>query len=178
MARIFPGRYTAETDQPFVVFLIGMRINALWAVHQWVPTFIAMGPMLTRLFTHPEMGLLGARTYIGWREVMVVQYWRSTEDLERFAREPAQPHWPAWRRFVRHVGYNSARVGIWHETYEVRPDAFETIYGNMPAFGLAAATRHVSVRTQRDTMRQRLATTEPAMVTPASSDAPTSQLPS
>ena len=27
MNKIFNGRYTAKTDQPFVVFLIGMRIN-------------------------------------------------------------------------------------------------------------------------------------------------------
>jgi len=25
MATIFPGRYTAQSDEPFVVFLIGMR---------------------------------------------------------------------------------------------------------------------------------------------------------
>lgn len=30
MATIFNGRYTAKTDQPFVVFLIGMRINQWW----------------------------------------------------------------------------------------------------------------------------------------------------
>ena len=30
MAKIFNGRYTAKTDQPFVVFLIGMRINQWW----------------------------------------------------------------------------------------------------------------------------------------------------
>lgn len=30
MAKIFNGRYTAKTDQPFVVFLIGMRINKWW----------------------------------------------------------------------------------------------------------------------------------------------------
>jgi hypothetical protein len=27
MAQIFSGRYTARTDEPFVVFLIGMRVN-------------------------------------------------------------------------------------------------------------------------------------------------------
>ena len=29
----------------------------------------------------------------------LVQYWRSYEDLERFARNPDDPHLPAWRRF-------------------------------------------------------------------------------
>ena len=27
MAQIFPGRYAAQSGEPFVVFLIGMRIN-------------------------------------------------------------------------------------------------------------------------------------------------------
>ena len=34
MARIFPGRMTADLDGDFVVFLIGMRINKLWKVHK------------------------------------------------------------------------------------------------------------------------------------------------
>lgn len=156
MAHIFPGRYTAATDEPFVVFLIGIRINRLWAVRSWLPQINAMRPMLGQLFSHPELGLLGARTYIGWREVMLVQYWRSAEDLERFARGTDLPHWEAWRRFVKRIGYSDPSVGIWHETYTVQPGAFEAFYGNMPAFGLAAATSHLSVRTRNDTMRQRL----------------------
>ncbi len=74
MARIFPGRYTAQIDDPFVVFLIGMRINKFWAFHKWFPTFKAMYPMLTTLFKHPEKGLLGIHTWFSWREVMLVQY--------------------------------------------------------------------------------------------------------
>ena len=44
MSSVFPGRYTAHTDEPFVVFLIGMRINRFFAFHKWVPTASAMGP--------------------------------------------------------------------------------------------------------------------------------------
>jgi Domain of unknown function (DUF4188) len=33
----------------------------------------------------------------------VVQYWRSFEDLDRFARAADDPHPPAWRRFNRTV---------------------------------------------------------------------------
>ncbi len=49
MAQIFPGRYTAVTDEPFVVFIIGMRINKWWALHKWLPVALAMGPMLKTL---------------------------------------------------------------------------------------------------------------------------------
>ncbi len=37
MTKIFNGRYTAKTDQPFVVFLIGMRINQWWRFDKWIP---------------------------------------------------------------------------------------------------------------------------------------------
>jgi hypothetical protein len=30
MAPVIPGRFTAQMDEPFVVFLIGMRVTALW----------------------------------------------------------------------------------------------------------------------------------------------------
>jgi len=32
MAQIFNGRYTAKSDQPFIVFLTGMRINKWWRI--------------------------------------------------------------------------------------------------------------------------------------------------
>jgi hypothetical protein len=39
MATIHPGRYTAEIEGDFVVFLIGMRLNRPWKVHQWLPAY-------------------------------------------------------------------------------------------------------------------------------------------
>ena len=56
MAKIYNGGFTATTDQPFVVFLIGMRINKWWRFDKWMPIAGAMTPMLTTLFTHPEKG--------------------------------------------------------------------------------------------------------------------------
>lgn len=46
MFKVMPGRYTAETSEPFVVFLIGMRINKIFALNKWIPTAMAMSPML------------------------------------------------------------------------------------------------------------------------------------
>jgi hypothetical protein len=51
MARVIPGRFTAQTDEPFVVFLIGMRVNRPLAFRKWAPT--AMGPMLRELYNIP-----------------------------------------------------------------------------------------------------------------------------
>jgi hypothetical protein len=130
------------TDEHFVVFLIGMRVNRWWKVHRWLPVVLAMGPMLRTLFTHPELGLLGARTVMGLRGPTVIQYWRSAEDLMRFAHDKDSPHLESWRRFNRAVGANGD-VGIWHETFVV--DRYEAFYGNMPRFGLADAGEHVPV---------------------------------
>jgi hypothetical protein len=44
---------------------------------------------------NPAKGLLGLANWVRWREVMNVQYWRSFEDLENFARNPSDPHFEA-----------------------------------------------------------------------------------
>jgi hypothetical protein len=44
MSEIFRGRYTAQVEGPFVVFIIGMRINQMLAVHKWLPVAQARGP--------------------------------------------------------------------------------------------------------------------------------------
>ena len=89
------------------------------------------------------------------RVFLLVQYWRSFEDLERFARAPQGSHLPAWREFNRTIRDNGS-VGIFHETYRVPADAIETVYGNMPVFGLAAATSHAPVHTGRHTAAARM----------------------
>ena len=141
MSKVVRGRFTAEHDDEFVVFLIGMRINRLWKLHKWVPVFMAMPKMLRELQGHPEKGLLGYSQGLINGGPAVVQYWRSFDDLDRFARDPDDPHLPAWRRFNAAVGA-SGDVGIWHETYRVRAGEYETVYGNMPVVGLASATTH------------------------------------
>src|SRR6266702_1934096 len=104
MAKVMPGRYTAQTGEPFVVFLIGMRINRFFAFRKWIPTALAMGPMLRTLFQHPEKGFLGGELIFYWRGVGLIQYWRSFEDLEKFARNREDPHLHAWQRFNKAIG--------------------------------------------------------------------------
>lgn len=166
MAKILPGRFTAQTDQPFVVFIIGVRINRFLAFSKWIPTAQAMGPMLSTLYQHPEKGFLGAQTFLYWRGIAVVQYWRSFEDLEAFARSKNEPHLTAWRRFNKAIGSDGS-VGIWHETFMVEAGKYEPVYGNMPVFGLAAATQHVPAVGRRETARRRLGgDNEPAVMSP------------
>jgi hypothetical protein len=163
MSEIFKGRFTAKTEQPFVVFLIGMRINKLWAVHKWVPTAMAMGPMLKMLYEHPELGFLGGQSILSWRGVGLLTYWRSFEDLHHFAHAKDAPHVESWRKFSRSVGADGS-VGIWHETYQINPGQFETVYGNMPKFGLGAVVEHVPATGNRQSAKLRMRPTEEASV--------------
>jgi Domain of unknown function (DUF4188) len=157
MSKVVPGRFSAEIDESFVVFLIGMRVNNIWAVHKWVPTAQAMGPMLNTLHRYPEKGFLGQETFfrISPIEVVLITYWKSFEHLEYFARNADDPHLEPWRAFNKSIG-NDGSVGIWHETYLVGAGQSESIYVNMPVFGLAAATHHVQSVGKKETARRRL----------------------
>lgn len=163
MSEVFRGRFTAQIDGPFVVFIIGMRVNRLLAIHKWLPVAGAMGPMVQQLVAHRELGLLHAQSYIYWRGAALVQYWRSFEQLERFARDPGATHLDAWKRFNKAVGADGS-VGIWHETYQVQANQYESVYGNMPRMGLALAGSHLPVTGARETARRRMGMTgEPAV---------------
>jgi hypothetical protein len=137
----FTGRYTADINGDFVLFLIGMRFNKPWNVRGWWHTATAMRPMIKELQAHPELGLLHAQqAWIGGPAV--VQYWRSFEHLDRYARNADNLHLPAWKKW-NGASRASGAVGIWHETYQVGAGRYEAIYGNMPRIGLALAGDHL-----------------------------------
>ncbi len=144
MAQIIRGRFTADMQEPFVIFLIGMRVNRLRAVRKWVGTFMVMPALLKELTQHPEKGLLGMEYFVYWRGIALVQYWRSFEHLEKFARNREDPHAAAWQRFMKNVG-GDGTVGIFHETYVVPAASRETVYAQMPPYGLGRATGVVPI---------------------------------
>jgi hypothetical protein len=152
--KIHSGRYTADMPDDFVVFLIGMRFNRPWKIHKWLPVATAMPRMLRVLDQHPELGCLGYRQWFG-RTTALIQYWRDFESLDRFARDRDLPHLEPWRRFNRAIR-DSGDVGIWHETFRVRAGDYEALYGNMPVFGLAAATAHVLVSAKAQSAAARI----------------------
>ncbi|MEM7533769.1 MAG: DUF4188 domain-containing protein [Chloroflexota bacterium] len=154
MAEIIAERVTAEIEEEIIVFLIGMRINKFWKVNQWLPVGMAMPRMLRELYANPESGFLGGESWFGNPTIMV-QYWRSFEELERYAKDKEQAHLPAWAAFNRAIGSNGD-VGIWHETYRIRPGDYECVYNNMPAFGLAKATKLVPVSGRRESAAGRM----------------------
>ena len=91
---VFAGRYAGTVDGDFVVFLIGMRINKPWKVHRWLPVVRRHARMIRELERDPDSGFLGATQGLPRRRPCLVQYWRSFEHLERYARDPAAAHLP------------------------------------------------------------------------------------
>jgi hypothetical protein len=165
MAEVITGRQTAALDDDVAVFIIGMRINRLRRVRSWLPAFRAMPRMLSELAADPSLGLLHVQSFWAGRVIVGVQYWRSFDRLEAFARSADHEHLPAWRTFNRLVRDNTD-VGIFHETYRVGPGTAETFYGNMPSFGMAAAVGVVPVTQRGQSAARRMGTTttdEPAV---------------
>lgn len=138
MTKPIEGRMTAAIEGDFVIFLIGMRVHKMWKVWKWWPVFMAMPKMLIELGKNPELGMLHAKTFFSLRSPYVVQYWRSFEHLHAYSTNRDNAHLPAWAAFNKAVGTNGD-VGIWHETYLIKADQHETVYGNMPPIGLGLA---------------------------------------
>lgn len=58
IGKVISGRYSAQMEDSFVVFVIGMRINRWFALHKWIPVVKAMGPMIKELYQNPEHGFI------------------------------------------------------------------------------------------------------------------------
>ena len=151
---IYPERMTASMEDDFVVFLIGMRINKLWKIHKWFPVAQSMPKMIAELNRNPELGLLGYEQWFG-RTTIMVQYWKSFEHLDQYAKNKTAIHLPVWAEFNKKVG-QSGDVGIWHETYLASKESFECVYNNMPKFGLGKVGNHVEATGKLKSARERI----------------------
>jgi hypothetical protein len=154
MGSVIDKRMTVEIDGSFVVFLIGMRVNKPWKVHKWLPVVMAMPRMIKELEKKPDTGFLG-HSGIG---LSMVQYWRSFEQLEAYARNHDAKHWPAWVDFNKRVGGSRGDVGIWHETYLINPGQYEAIYSGMPPHGLGRFGKLLPASGARDRASDRIKT--------------------
>lgn len=161
---IVDRKVTAVRDGEVVVFHVGLRINALWKIHRWLPILLVAPRMVRELVADPESGLLGSRTVMGpgVRHVGFVQYWDSFDALREYARDGDRLHLPAWRDYYRNRTGDDAAVGLWHETYLVRAGEYETVYTDVPPHGLGAAdgTALESATRRRHTAAGRLGRTD------------------
>ena len=149
------SRVMPKAQQDFIVFVVGMRINRLWAVHQWMPVMIAMPMMFIEQMKNREIGVIGTpRTFVSGRLIQVQQYWKTYEDLERYAK--GDLHLPAWSRFNK-AARKSKAVGIYHETYKVVAGTYEGIYVNVDEpILLGSAIGVEEVDKNNKTSRQRM----------------------
>jgi hypothetical protein len=162
MTAIIPEKVAATLEGDFVVFLIGMRINKFFAFNQWFPVARAMGPMVDELNRKPELGLLHSRIHFGLPNILVVQYWRGFDHLRAYATGGEHSHLKAWRNFNKAIAANAGNegVGIWHETYLVKAGAYETLYTNMPPYGLGAAGKLVPAKGRMQSAAGRVGRTD------------------
>ncbi|WP_405776770.1 DUF4188 domain-containing protein [Streptomyces sp. NBC_00859] len=157
-AKPVPGRTTAAAEGDVVVLLIGMRINHFRGVHHWFPVLLAMPRMLRELSRDKSRGLLGYTLLTGSpRTYYVVQYWESKEKLYAYASAPDMFHRTAWARINRTERKSRQHVGLWHETYIVPEGSYESIYADMPPYGLSAATGVLPVGGRGRSAAERLA---------------------
>jgi hypothetical protein len=150
-----PGRWTVDLEGDFVVFLIGAEIRDAKGGGRAAELLMAMIDMLGELEQDLSKGLLGYQVF-GAVGGVIVQYWRSFEALEAYAKNPDAKHAPVWREWNRLAEDEVSGAGIWHETFKVAAGQYEAIYQNMPVTGLQKAGTPTTLTNARLTARQRI----------------------
>ncbi|MDQ7007645.1 MAG: DUF4188 domain-containing protein [Acidobacteriota bacterium] len=138
---IVSGAVTAIHDRPFVVLLVGLRINKWWRVdHAWQALRV-FRRLHRELEQNPAEGLLAYQWWWG-HPMLSVQYWESWEHVEAWARRREGGHRQAWTDYAQRLR-PAGSIGVWHETYIIEPGKYETVYNAMPLFGLGRAVASV-----------------------------------
>src|SRR4051812_26585223 len=150
------GRWTAELDGDFVVFMIGAMVHDPAGAGEASGLLFAMVEMLDELEAAPSHGLLGYTRHGEPGSGVIVQYWRSFDALESYARNPGARHAPVWRAWNRLASEDRQSAGIWHETFLVSAGNYEAIYQNMPLTGLQRAGRALTVTDAKESARARM----------------------
>ncbi len=88
----------AEIEGDFANYINGFRLNKLRAFPKWFIAGRKIAKMFEALAEDSDSGFLGYQPAIqGLRGGGSIQYWRSLEDLQRFAHDPDDMHVPAWK---------------------------------------------------------------------------------
>lgn len=154
-------KLTDDHGGEVVVFVLGMQVRRPWRVDHWGRVVYEMTRMMIELetdrHTRRASGYLGGHTLMGGRGPVVMQYWRSVDQLEAYAHAPDRRHRPAWMRLYR-MAHRAKRqtIGIWHETYAVPTGSHETIYGNCRPIGLGRVAGLVPIESRGQNARERL----------------------
>jgi hypothetical protein len=148
------GRWMARRDEPFAVFLFGMRLNRLRGLPRFLWGLRVLRRVLRDLEAH-QRGFVAGRVYRAGRTLVAVQYWESFDALDAWARDHRLPHRRPWQQYLREA-LDDGAMGLWHETYLASPGSWEGVYLNMPPWGLAAGVEAVEMQTTKGSARERL----------------------
>ncbi|MCL6423122.1 DUF4188 domain-containing protein [Brachybacterium sp. JHP9] len=171
MSRQKPPTLTHAHEGPVTVFHIGMTIRRPHRPDLWGPVLMAMPRMIRELERNrddaaggraEDLGFLGGDFALSGHGPWMVQFWRTPELLQAYARDPARAHLPAWKAFNAGVRRSPGAVGVWHETYVVPADGIETLYVNGARVGLGRIAGTIPVERRGVTARERLGATREA----------------
>ncbi|MDQ0207722.1 hypothetical protein J2S05_002523 [Alkalicoccobacillus murimartini] len=131
------NRVAVNSDIPLAVFIIGVKVNKIWAVHKWLKSVLAMKPMVDELYKNKEeLGFYHTEYYLSWRGVTLVQYWKSNEAIMDYSK--GKKHTEAYKLFYKTAAASNS-LGIFHEAYSIEPNHYHSLYVNMPEAGLLKA---------------------------------------
>eukprot|EP00884_Botryococcus_braunii_P022837 jgi/Botrbrau1/9237/Bobra.0028s0032.1 len=139
--KIQPGRWKAKVEGDICVFIVGAYINNWWDVATWYWTMRAPEPMMRELAADASIGFLGCINLIG-NPTIQIQYWRSQEDLQKYAENQRLTHHAVWKDFNEKAkdAYGSNSVGVFHETFLLPRNSIISGYRNCPPTGLGRFT--------------------------------------
>ena len=139
MPLVWGNSSASEGDQNHVLFLIGLEFDSLWRVGDWLPVAKAGSSMFKELEANADVGLIGRDTCLG-QTTILIEYWRSLEDLQAYALDDKAGDFPAWRDF-RNTTDAADSVRVWHEAYEVRQGEYTDLELDFSAGVVASPSR-------------------------------------
>lgn len=129
------GRKAVELEDGMVIYINGIRLNRLRGLPQYLMANWKVAKMFKRLAADPDSGFLGYElALMGPRHGAAIQYWRSLDDLRRFASDREDMHVPAWQWFNR---VDDGSIGFWSELYVIGLEDYETFFRNVEGVGLS-----------------------------------------
>ncbi|KAK9473647.1 uncharacterized protein V1510DRAFT_414583 [Dipodascopsis tothii] len=163
---IYYGKSFAKFERPkpdMVVFRIGAALNTPLGALDPDVHYVVLGflKMIDDLYTNREkFGFISADLMVGAEKanmnpVNIISYFENMEGLLKFAHDPEFGHPAIVKKYVEISTSNPSKgkkVGVFHETYKL--DAFETIYKNMPGFGLSKAHEKLEDGTYRNVLSE------------------------
>jgi heme-degrading monooxygenase HmoA len=135
----------SAANEKVTVFLLGFKVNHPLGI--LAPHISTINESNVRMWqeleaTSPESGYFGSteqtvRDPRGAVEIVTISYWRSMEDVHRFAYGPIHRKiWEYWNTHVKEL----AHLGIIHEMFEVDKHKWEAVYLNTQPTMLGATS--------------------------------------